>query len=102
ASVRLCKGSFTRLIHQRSGTVNENVGDARRAGKARNLPAAAVPALALAALLRPALPPVLPLPDLDVAVVLREGLGEDVGAVVAAHEVEIGDIGRRRGGGEAR
>ena len=39
--------------------------------------------------------PVAPLPDLDVAVVLLEGRGEDVGAVVAADEVEVGDVGRR-------
>ena len=49
----------------------------------------------------PAVAPVLALPDLDVAVVLGEGLGEDVSAVVAADEVEIGDGGRRGGGGEA-
>src|SRR6187549_1408801 len=63
--------------------------------------AAAAAFLALPPLGGPAFPPVLPLPDLDVPVVLLEGLGEDVGAVVASHEVEERHVLRVGGGLEA-
>src|SRR4029079_8365192 len=46
------------------------------------------------------LAPVAALPGGDVLVVLVEGGGEDVGAVVLADEVEVGDVGRGGGGGE--
>src|ERR1700753_2000104 len=44
----------------------------------------------------PAGAPVLALPDVDVAVLLFVGRGEDVGAVVAADEVEVGHRRRPR------
>ena len=41
------------------------------------------------------------LPHVDVAVVLGQGDGEHVAAVVAADEIEIGDIGRPGRGEQA-
>src|ERR1700710_299111 len=54
-----------------------------------------------AALLLALVPPELPLPDVDVPAVLGVGLGENVAAVVPAHEVEIGDVRGVGGGLEA-
>src|SRR5258708_33139313 len=104
------------LIHQPSLTGNERGGGepgrggAGRAGAAgrrrgaasggRPAPGGGLPARpgAVAALLLPALAPVAALPNLDVVVLLLERRGEDVGAVVAADEVEVGNL-RRAGGG---
>src|SRR6202158_2539145 len=62
---------------------------------------AAVLAGRFAPLLLPPFAPVPALPDLDVAVLLFESGGEDVGAVVAADEIQVGNVRRPRRGLQA-
>src|SRR6202158_2547804 len=69
-----------------------------RAGRGGGGRGAAVLAARFAPLLLPPFAPVPALPDLDVAVLLFESGGEDVGAVVAAEEIQGGDV-RRPGRG---
>src|SRR5215208_5335502 len=81
----------TPLIQQVCRTVNQKSKESLAAARS----------LALAPLLGPPVAPVLALPGVDVAVVLLQGLREDVGAVVAAHEIEEGHVGRPGGGDQA-